>query len=349
MGLKGLLFLSFLLQLCITYAQDCCQKKVVKEPSEYAGNYTFVKKFDGPKDDNCADSCIYRKDTGPTEDQYCFKAVNTGAATIEDECEVTNGPTTSPTTGISSGTTTVGSTLDPVSQITSSKKKIDDANREIVEENKKSEAASSASSAVDSIANALEGSPTTTIPGRSKRESESTIAPLASVSTCLEFEENFKTLLNNLKEVTDDKILLINELVRVLSVHLPNVVICNATEKAAIKTQTESDVQTAKSKVDEYKEKKVEKIKVLVVLVEEELLIIETSNQVLVDTGSTTIPPPTIPPVATQYTNERPSITPPGPAPTTIGQTTTGGLTTMGGSTTTGGPTTTETPTTAEG
>ena len=76
MGLKGVLFVSaFLLFKYTSYAQDCCQKKVVTEPSEYVGTYTFVKKFDGEKDDNCADSCLYRKDTGPAEDQYCFKAV----------------------------------------------------------------------------------------------------------------------------------------------------------------------------------------------------------------------------------------------------------------------------------
>ena len=312
MELKGLLFLSSILLLNHTYyAQDCCQKKIVSGPAEYVGSYTFVKKFVGAKDDNCADSCIYRKDTGPAEDQYCFKAVNTGAATIDDHCD---GPTSSSSTL----TPTVGSTLDPVSQINTSKKKIEDANTEIVEENNKSEAASSASSAVDSIASALEGSATTTaISGRVKRQSESFIAPLAVVSTCLQFDENFRTLLDNLKELDDDKIPLINELVGVLSVHLPNVAICNAAEKAAIKAETASDVQTAKNKTDEYREKKEVKIKSLVELVEEEILLIESSNQILVNFGSTTIPPPTIPHVATQYTNERPSVTTPGPAPTT--------------------------------
>ena len=215
-------------------------------------------------------------------------------------------------------TPTSGSTLDPVSQINTSKKKIEDANTEIVEENNKSEAASSASSAVDSIARALEGSATTSASsGRVKRQSESSIAPIAGVSTCLQFDENFKTLLDNLKELDDDKIPLINELVRVLSVHLPNVAICNAAEKAAIKAETASDVQTAKNKTDEYREDKKDKIKSLVELIEVELLLIESSNQVLVNYGSTTIPPPTVHHVATQYTNERPSVTTPGPAPTT--------------------------------
>ena len=100
MELKGLLFVSsFLLLNHIYNAQDCCQKKVVREPPEYVGTYTFVKKFDGDKDDNCADSCIYRKDTGPADDQYCFNAVNTGAATIDDQCDVSSGPTSSPSKG----------------------------------------------------------------------------------------------------------------------------------------------------------------------------------------------------------------------------------------------------------
>ena len=227
MGLKGLLFSGLILLFIRTsYPQDCCLKKVIRDPPEYVGTYTFIKKFAGDKDDNCADSCIYRKDTGSAEDQYCFKAVNTGAATIDDQCAVTSAPTSSPSTGDSTVTQTAGSTLDPVSQINTSKKKIEDANTEIVEENNKSEAASSASSAVDSIARALEGSATTSASsGRVKRQSESSIAPIAGVSTCLQFDENFKTLLDNLKELDDDKIPLINELVRVLSVHLPNVAI----------------------------------------------------------------------------------------------------------------------------
>ena len=110
MGLKGLFFVSLILQnIHTSYLQECCQKKVVREPPEYAGSYTFVKKFDGTKDDNCADSCLYRKDTGPAEDQHCFKAVNTGAATIDDQCDVTFGPTTTKSTGpTSDAPTTAG-------------------------------------------------------------------------------------------------------------------------------------------------------------------------------------------------------------------------------------------------
>ena len=90
MELKGLLFLSSILLLNHTYyAQDCCQKKIVSEPAEYVGSYTFGKKFDGAKDDNCADSCIYRKDTGPPEDQYCFKEVNTKhKQALRSSCEL---------------------------------------------------------------------------------------------------------------------------------------------------------------------------------------------------------------------------------------------------------------------
>merc|ERR1711971_925792 len=74
MGLKGFLLTGSLLFLELTNAQDCCQKKVVTAPAEHAGTFTFVRKFDGEKDSNCADACIYSKD-GADGDEFCFKAV----------------------------------------------------------------------------------------------------------------------------------------------------------------------------------------------------------------------------------------------------------------------------------
>ena len=112
MGLKGLVFVSSILMLYQTYyAENCCHKKVVREPPEDVGTYTFVKRFDGEKDDNCVDSCIYRKDTGPSENQYCFKAVNIGAATIDDQCDVSSSEDSS--VNLTSSTTGALTTAPP--------------------------------------------------------------------------------------------------------------------------------------------------------------------------------------------------------------------------------------------
>ena len=107
-----------------------------------------------------------------------------------------------------------------------------------------------------------------------------------------------------MKLVDDDKISLINEYVRVLSVHLPNVTICDKTEKARIKNATASDVQIAEKKTTEYIEKSDTKIWSLTQIVEEETLNIEDLNQELVNSGSTTIPRSVIP------NKERPNQSP---------------------------------------
>merc|ERR1739838_652711 len=187
-GLKGFLLIGSLLLLDLTNAQDCCQKKVVTAPSEHAGTFTFVRKFDGEKDSNCFDACIYSKD-GADGEEFCFKAVDKDAATINEECDATPGPTSA------------AATLDPKAEIKKANEEIAENNKEIEGETEKDTAASSASSVVDGISSALDT-------GRKlvKRQSDSasTIAPLASITQCPEFETKFKELLSNLKELDGD-------------------------------------------------------------------------------------------------------------------------------------------------
>merc|ERR1739842_283113 len=123
-------------------------------------------------------------------------------------------------------------------------------NKEIEGETEKDTAASSASSVVDGISSALDT-------GRKlvKRQSDSasTIASLASITQCPEFETKFKELLSNLKELdgdnADDKIPMIKELVRILNEALPNInTLCDKDAKKKMKEDTATDVQTAKEK-----------------------------------------------------------------------------------------------------
>ena len=277
--------------------QDCCQKKVVSDPTEYAGTYSLIRKFDGDKDDNCADACIYSKEGDESVgSEYCFKAVIIGAATISDQCGASSaGSTFAPTT-----------LADPVSQIEEANTRIEEASEEIIKEYTKVANVTAAVSLVSNISYALE------VLGEKKRgnrEITTTIVSLADVSTCFDFEENFQKLLEILKVVNDDKISLINEYVRVLSVHLPNVTICDATEKARIKNATASDIKIAEEKTTEYIEKSDTKIWSLTQIVEEETQYIEDLNQDLVNSGSTTIPPNTIPVVVIEYITARPAAT----------------------------------------
>merc|ERR1712223_610348 len=195
MGLKGFLLTGFLLLLDLTNAQDCCQKKVVTAPSEHAGTFTFVRKFDGEKDSNCADACIYSKD-GADGDEFCFKAVDTDPATIDEQCDATPGPTTEAT----SGTTGAPTTVDHAGDIKKANEEIAESNKEIEEETENDATAESASSTVDGIANAL----ATRKMEKRQSDSASTIAPLASISQCPNFGTRFKELLSNLKDLDGD-------------------------------------------------------------------------------------------------------------------------------------------------
>ena len=76
---------------------QCCQRKIVSSPSQYEGTYDFVRVFDGQKDENCFDACIYSKAGAPGE-EYCFKAVSSGAASIQEQCDA------SVSQGLSTGT-----------------------------------------------------------------------------------------------------------------------------------------------------------------------------------------------------------------------------------------------------
>merc|ERR1712110_612822 len=276
MGLKGFLLVGSFLLLGLTNAQDCCQKKVVTAPADHAGTYTFLRKFDGDKDSNCFDSCIYSKE-GEAGEEYCFKAVDTNPATIDDQCDATTGPT-------SPAPTTVAE--DPATEIKKANEEIAENNKEIEAESENKNTASSATTTVDGIANALAET-------RKKRQSDSpTIAPLASISECPNFGDRFKELLSNFKKLdgdnADEKIPTIKELVRILNEALPTLnTICTKEKKNELKANTTADVQTAKEKTTKYKEKKEKKIQDLVVKVQIAQEKIKVSNEKLVASGST--------------------------------------------------------------
>merc|ERR1711862_537058 len=334
MGLKGFILTGSLLLLDLTNAQDCCQKKVVTAPSEHAGTFTFVRKFDGEKDSNCADACISTKD-GADGDEFCFKAVDTDPATIDEQCDATStaGQTTEGTTGAST-------TVDHAGDIKKANEEIAESNKEIEEETENDATAESASSTVDGIANALD---TGRKMAKRQSDSASTIAPLASISQCPDFGTRFKELLSNLKELdgdnADEKIPMIKELVRILNQALPNLnTLCDSTAKQQMKNETSNDVQTAKEKTTKYREKKKQKIKELVVKVQIAQHKIEESNQALADSGFTKIPALQLPSAAVQFTVENPlqffSTTPIGSSPggSTSGASTPGGSSAGGSS-----------------
>ena len=74
--------------------EGCCFKKVVSGTTNgMDGTFYYKKSFEGTPDPNCADGCIYTRE-GREGEEYCFMAVSSGAADINDECEA---PSSSPT------------------------------------------------------------------------------------------------------------------------------------------------------------------------------------------------------------------------------------------------------------
>merc|ERR1711953_641986 len=74
-----------------TPSGECCYKKTVTgTANEMDGTYYFKKNVVDVKDPNCADGCIYTRE-GRESEEYCFKAVTSGAADINNECEAPTG------------------------------------------------------------------------------------------------------------------------------------------------------------------------------------------------------------------------------------------------------------------
>merc|ERR1712183_1080259 len=85
-------------------AEACCLKKVVSGTGNMDGTYNYKKTFDGEKDVNCHDGCIYTRE-GREGEEYCFKWVDSGAANINDECGAPTGTTPPPSSSGSQGPT----------------------------------------------------------------------------------------------------------------------------------------------------------------------------------------------------------------------------------------------------
>merc|ERR1711953_1451451 len=74
-----------------TPSGECCYKKTVTgTANQMDGTYYFKKNVVDVKDPNCADGCLYTRE-GRESEEYCFKAVTSGAADINNECEAPTG------------------------------------------------------------------------------------------------------------------------------------------------------------------------------------------------------------------------------------------------------------------
>ena len=99
-------FFSILMLIPATFGQStssspgsCCLQKTVSNLNpDLNGVYMFKREGEGSLVEDCFDGCIYSKEGPNIENEYCFRAVTTGAATIEDQCSAqpSSGPSSSP-------------------------------------------------------------------------------------------------------------------------------------------------------------------------------------------------------------------------------------------------------------
>merc|ERR1711874_166167 len=260
--------------------------------------------------------------------------MGSGAATIEDECDATAGPTEPDTTPASPGSTpeettpgptgstpeetTPGSTgtttaSDAEARIAAANAAIIAANAKHAEATANANTANTASNTVDDVNSALStGTTTTASPTvRVKRQSESTTMP--PIADCTEFDTKYNELLDALADLSDDNIDLINQLATLVQNAFQTLDdICDADEKAELKSNTADKVTAAQSKAEDYVNEKNEEIQEAIESVQAALATIEQANDELEDQGK-----PTIPAESADFTIPTASPTdPPAPGPT---------------------------------
>ena len=284
----------------------------------------------------------------------------TRLSTTTSSSRIPTTPSGSPTTGIPT------TTESHESRINAANEAIAEANEKHEQATTNANTASDASDAVDNIHSSLSTGTTTTdltttvISSRVKRQSETTT--ISPITDCANFESRYNELLDNLKELDDDKISYIKQLVTLLTNAVDDGIPCTEEEKASLKSSTEDKVADAKSKASEYKDAKEVEKQEAIAAVQAHHATIKESNEALALLGQSTIALVTsgftVPPLTTTTTEGATTtveLTTTGAPTTTEGATTTGAPTTTEGVTTTGAPTTTEgvtttgAPTTTEG
>merc|ERR1712223_1355926 len=305
----------------------CCQKKVVTEPAEFAGEYNFKQDVGDSKDSNCFDGCIYTKDGG--SDEYCFKQVSSGAATIDDQCDAspqpTSGGSTSPggetspgmggstsagggtSPGGSAGTTMPGGSTSPGASEGSTTpggstsqgstmapvSQINAANQAIAAKNAEIGAATENQDAANSASAAVDSVNSALSTRRHRRQAASTT--VGPVSDCADFSTKYNALLDALAALSDDNIDTVKQLVTVLTAALSGSgVPCNSAEKTALQSSTSSKVTASKAAASTYAAAKATQIATLHAEVQAQQDLITAANNALVSSGQTTIAAATI-------------------------------------------------------
>merc|ERR1712002_1246140 len=280
-------------------AQDiCCKTKIVSgtlaEDQGLAGTYTLIRDAGVAPDQACANGCVYSRD-GAEGDEYCFQAVAAGADIEDQECGADTGATepAGATDGATEPDGATASSDELRQQALDAAERVEENNNRIAEANQNIVNAESTTAAIDDIKEKL--SPAVTTPARRVRQKRQdttdgpTPMPVEVPSTCNDFGDAYKELLDLAAAVSDDNIDQIKVYVDALIV-VDVVALCDSDARAALATETNAKADAAIESTKEYTDATEIKVTELKQKVNEDIALQETINEDLVSRDEPTVP-----------------------------------------------------------
>merc|ERR1711913_32501 len=266
---------------------QCCNTKIVTgalaEEKGLAGTYSLLTDVADARDAACADGCVYSRE-GREGEEYCFQAVAAGADIEDQECDAVTGATAPP------GSQTSVSSDELRQQALDAAAEVEANNALIVEGNQNIAHGEATTDFINTIQQQL-SSGATTPAGRLRDKRQATDSPtpmpVEEPTNCAEFRDSYVALLDLAQSVTDDNI----DQIKVYVDALKNVdvqTLCDATERASLASDTNTDADNAIQKTKEYTDAEEVEINELKKKVNEKIAEVEDRNETPVTIESLT-------------------------------------------------------------
>jgi len=267
---------------------QCCNTKIVTgalaEEKGLAGTYSLLTDVADARDAACADGCVYSRE-GREGEEYCFQAVAAGADIEDQECDAVTGATAPP------GSQTSVSSDELRQQALDAAAEVEANNALIVEGNQNIANGEATTDFINTIQQQL-SSGATTPAGRLRDKRQATDSPtpmpVEEPTNCAEFRDSYVALLDLAQSVTDDNI----DQIKVYVDALKNVdvqTLCDATERASLASDTNTDADNAIQKTKEYTDAEEVEINELKKKVNEKIAEVEEINAELEDRNETPV------------------------------------------------------------
>merc|ERR1712198_67343 len=267
--------------------QTCCKKKIVSGKvavdAGLDGTYTLIE-GKTTQESACVDGCVYKRDSGNTGDEYCFKAVDPGADIQDKECAAVTGTTAGGPQSTLSSDQLRKQAPEAADRITENNKKIEEGNKNI-------ENAEDATAKINEISNGLKGARKNS---REKRQDSSTVKPVDKPENCDAFKTIWFDLLTMaVGGVSDDNINQIKAYIDALKdVDVKS--LCVKTERDAIVADEKNKVDEATAATEKYTGDEKAEVTELKKEVNKDIAILEDTNQKLKDRDEAPVSTPAV-------------------------------------------------------